>query len=106
MKQTLDLELDLYFKILLIDEIKLLKSRENLSEEQIEEAKMKPKQPPIQPYILTRDALQAQVFGAGYPSLPVYSVEQFFDQLVDKGCMPLEGGNNCTYGRELCKVLF
>jgi immunoglobulin-binding protein 1 len=32
--------------------------------------------------------LQAQVFGAGYPSLPVYSIEQFYDQLAERGLMP------------------
>ena len=38
------------------------------------------------------------MFGAGYPSLPVYSVEEFFDQLVDKGCcMPGKGDNDCKY---------
>jgi immunoglobulin-binding protein 1 len=40
------------------------------------------------PFIITRDAIQAQVFGAGYPSLPVYSIGQFYDQLADKGMMP------------------
>ncbi|RNA00204.1 immunoglobulin-binding 1 [Brachionus plicatilis] len=40
------------------------------------------------PYIITRDAIQAQVFGAGYPSVPVYSIEEFYDQLADKGFMP------------------
>lgn len=43
------------------------------------------------PYIITRDAIQAQVFGAGYPSLPVYSISQFYDQLVDRGFMPKAG---------------
>jgi len=46
------------------------------------------KEPPKKPFIITRDALQAQVFGAGYPSLPVYSVEQFYDHLADEGKMP------------------
>lgn len=40
------------------------------------------------PFIITRDQIQAQVFGAGYPSLPVYSIGQFYDQLADKGMMP------------------
>jgi immunoglobulin-binding protein 1 len=94
-----------YFK----DEIKLLKGRENVSNEEIEEAKNKPKPQPMQPYILTRDVLQARVVGAGYPSLPVYSVEEFFDQLVDRGCMPAavaDGGNNCIYSFFFCMKFF
>merc|ERR1711953_1167192 len=33
--------------------------------------------PPRKPMILTKDKLQAKVFGAGYPSLPTMSVEEF-----------------------------
>ena len=40
------------------------------------------------PFIITKNALQAKVFGAGYPSLPVYSIDEFYDQLADKGMMP------------------
>ena len=40
------------------------------------------------PYIITKDAVQAKVFGHGYPSVPVYSIEEFYDQLADKGYMP------------------
>ena len=32
------------------------------------------------PFILTRDRLQAQVIGAGYPSLPTYTLEEFYEQ--------------------------
>jgi len=42
--------------------------------------------------------LQAKVFGAGYPSLPVYSVEEFYDQLADKGMMPKHQDPNENYG--------
>lgn len=47
-------------------------------------------QPPTQkkPFIITKDALQAKVFGMGYPSLPVYSIEEFYDQKAAEGCMP------------------
>ncbi len=40
------------------------------------------------PYIITKTQMQAQVFGLGYPSVPVYSIDQFYDQLVEKGDMP------------------
>ena len=50
------------------------------------------------PFIITKDALQAKVFGAGYPSVPVYSVEEFYDQLADKGMMPKHDDPNERYG--------
>jgi len=53
---------------------------------------------PKKPFIITKDALQAKVFGAGYPSLPVYSVEEFYDQLADKGMMPKHQDPNENYG--------
>ena len=47
------------------------------------------------PFIITKDALQAQVFGAGYPSLPVLSIGQFYDQLAEKGMMPPAISSGC-----------
>ena len=32
------------------------------------------------PFIITRDQIQAQVVGAGYPSLPTYTLEEFYEQ--------------------------
>lgn len=37
------------------------------------------------PIIITKDLLQKKVFGAGYPSLPTYTVEEWFDQQVAAG---------------------
>ena len=34
----------------------------------------------VQPLVITRTMLQGKVFGAGYPSLPTVSLEQFFEQ--------------------------
>ena len=50
-----------------------------------------PKKEPMKPYILTRDVIQAKVMGQGYPSLPVYTIDEFYDQLTDKGYMPEDG---------------
>jgi len=36
--------------------------------------------PPRKPMIIAKDRLQAKVFGAGYPSLPTMSVEEFAEQ--------------------------
>ncbi|XP_015133829.1 immunoglobulin-binding protein 1 isoform X1 [Gallus gallus] len=35
---------------------------------------------PLKPFILTRDAAQAKVFGAGYPGLPTMTVNDWYDQ--------------------------
>ncbi|XP_014662294.1 PREDICTED: immunoglobulin-binding protein 1-like isoform X2 [Priapulus caudatus] len=46
-----------------------------------EEAEKRP--PPkatFKPVIITKDKLQAAVFGAGYPSLPIYTVDEFIEQ--------------------------
>ena len=69
-----------------------------------EEEATKPKPPPAEakkPFIITKDALQAQVFGAGYPSVPVYSIEEFYDQLADKGMMPKHDVKEENYGSYL-----
>ncbi|XP_064644359.1 immunoglobulin-binding protein 1-like isoform X2 [Lineus longissimus] len=55
-----------------------------------EEKLVKPKST-FRPFILTKDALQKQVIGAGYPSLPTYSVEEWYDQQVEAGRLPRPG---------------
>jgi len=40
------------------------------------------------PFILTRDAIQKQVFGMGYPSLPSMSVEEWYDEQAALGLLP------------------
>ena len=34
---------------------------------------------------MTRDSVQKQVFGLGYPSLPVMSIEEFYDDRARHG---------------------
>ncbi|XP_038058463.1 immunoglobulin-binding protein 1-like [Patiria miniata] len=46
--------------------------------------KEKPRQP-MKPFILTRDAIQAQVFGAGYPSVPTMTLEEFYQKEIAEG---------------------
>ncbi|XP_033105718.1 immunoglobulin-binding protein 1-like [Anneissia japonica] len=45
---------------------------------------------PMKPFIITRDAVQAKVFGAGYPSLPTVSLEEFFEKEIREGKIPQE----------------
>lgn len=40
---------------------------------------------PLKPIIITRNELQKQVFGAGYPSLPTLTVDEFYQQRVAEG---------------------
>ncbi len=52
-----------------------------------------PKQPesskrPLRPIIITRDAIQKEIFGMGYKNLPVMSIEEFYDQRVRDGWFP------------------
>ncbi|KAF5307870.1 hypothetical protein FQR65_LT18306 [Abscondita terminalis] len=48
----------------------------------------RPPPPPLKPIIITRDAVQKAVFGAGYPSLPVMSVQEFYEKRVQDGIFP------------------
>ncbi|XP_053932002.1 immunoglobulin-binding protein 1 isoform X1 [Cuculus canorus] len=42
---------------------------------------------PMKPFILTRDAAQAKVFGGGYPGLPTMTVDDWYDQRRRQGVM-------------------
>uniref|UniRef100_A0A3P9LZI0 Immunoglobulin (CD79A) binding protein 1 n=1 Tax=Oryzias latipes TaxID=8090 RepID=A0A3P9LZI0_ORYLA len=50
-----------------------------------------PGRQPMKPFILTRDAAQAHVFGAGYPSLPTMSVNDWYEQHAKHGQLPDQG---------------
>ena len=39
----------------------------------------------LQPIILTRDAVQKHVLGAGYPSLPTMTVSEWYDKMNGEG---------------------
>ncbi|XP_073992905.1 immunoglobulin binding protein Tap42 isoform X2 [Rhodnius prolixus] len=54
-----------------------------------EETKRRIKPPkPLTPVIITKDELQKAVFGAGYPSLPTMTVQEFYDKRVKEGIFP------------------
>ena len=38
----------------------------------------------MKPFILVKSELQKQVFGAGYPSLPTMTLDEFYDQEMKK----------------------
>lgn len=43
---------------------------------------------PLKPIIITKDAVQKAVYGAGYPSLPTMSVDDFYEDRVREGIFP------------------
>ncbi|NWI15066.1 IGBP1 protein, partial [Crypturellus soui] len=43
---------------------------------------------PLKPFILTRDAAQAKVFGAGYPGVPTMTVDDWYEQRRRQGAVP------------------
>lgn len=59
----------------------------NLNQDDKPKSKRPPPRP-LKPVIITKDAVQKAVFGAGYPSLPVMSVEEFYDKRVREGIFP------------------
>nr|XP_046262674.1 immunoglobulin-binding protein 1 [Scatophagus argus] len=50
-----------------------------------------PARPPMKPFILTKDAVQARVFGHGYPSLPTMTVDDWYEQHRKRGGLPDQG---------------
>ncbi|EEB16460.1 Type 2A phosphatase-associated protein, putative [Pediculus humanus corporis] len=49
---------------------------------------------PFKPIIITRNELQKKVFGAGYPSLPTMTVDEFYRERVAEGIFPAHGSNH------------
>ncbi|NWT70933.1 IGBP1 protein, partial [Prunella himalayana] len=51
----------------------------------------RPARAPMKPFILTRDAAQARVFGAGYPGLPTMTVDDWYEQRRKQGIVSQQG---------------
>ncbi|KAF5305201.1 hypothetical protein FQA39_LY09289 [Lamprigera yunnana] len=77
-----------------IDELSSVEAEKQILEHMAKinkEPQTKPKRAPSQPLkpiIITRDDVQKAVFGAGYPSLPVMSVQEFYEKRVQDGVFP------------------
>ncbi|CAH1988309.1 unnamed protein product [Acanthoscelides obtectus] len=65
----------------------ILEHMANLNKEEKQPPKRQPP-PPLKPIIITRDEVQKAVFGAGYPSLPTMTVQEFYDKRVADGVFP------------------
>jgi len=65
-------------------EVDVLKYMAMAKSGQIKEEPPK-KSRPFQPMIITKDKIQKEVYGLGYPSIPVLSVDEFYEQRVREG---------------------
>ncbi|KAM8952447.1 immunoglobulin-binding protein 1 [Pelodytes ibericus] len=72
-------------------ELPMVKAREIMKKGAEMISPPRPARPPMKPFILTRDALQAQVFGAGYPGLPTMTVDDWYEQHRKKNVLPDQG---------------
>ncbi|KAM9327034.1 immunoglobulin-binding protein 1 [Gastrophryne carolinensis] len=72
-------------------ELPMVKAREMMKKGGELPRPPRPTRPPMKPFILTRDALQAKVFGAGYPSLPTMTVDDWYENHRAKGVLPDQG---------------
>ncbi|KAK3097279.1 hypothetical protein FSP39_008305 [Pinctada imbricata] len=73
-------------------ELEMLKMRRNAIDDPKEEETQQPKpKAPIRPFIITKDMIQKSVFGAGYPSIPTVTIEEFFEQKVKEGSIQMPG---------------
>ncbi|XP_031734272.1 immunoglobulin-binding protein 1 isoform X1 [Anarrhichthys ocellatus] len=71
-------------------EVEILQNMDGLKQGAAKQP-VQPVRPPMKPFILTKDAVQAQVFGAGYPSLPTMTVDDWYEQHRKRGAMPDQG---------------
>lgn len=58
-----------------------------------EDRRRQPSSKPLTPIILTKNRLQKQVYGAGYPSMATYSVDEFVQQKIKEGSLQLTDKN-------------
>ncbi|XP_018315511.1 immunoglobulin-binding protein 1 [Mycetomoellerius zeteki] len=80
----------------ILENMKEMKPMHTLTSEIQKKQKSAPK---LQPIIITRDEIQKKVFGAGYPSLPVLTVQEFYEQKVKDGEWPDSSQHNATNSR-------
>lgn len=59
--------------------------KDNLDQAKIQKLSKFIKPKPLMPIIITKNEFQKQVFGAGYPSLPTMTVEEFCQKRINDG---------------------
>lgn len=79
-------------------EVTMLKFREqsiqNGHEEPPKHKKDPQKKQAFRPFIITKDMIQKQVYGAGYPSRPVMTVDEFYEERVRDGTFQAPGSSH------------
>lgn len=71
-----------------VDELETLKMEkpilEHMATLNLDKSKpsKRPPPPPLKPIIITKDEIQKAVYGAGYPSLPTMTVDEFYTKRV------------------------
>ncbi|XP_074244191.1 immunoglobulin-binding protein 1 family member C [Saimiri boliviensis] len=71
-------------------EIEILREKDS-SREASTSNSSRQERPPVKPFILTRNMVQAKVFGTGYPSLASMTVSDWYDQHRKHGALPDQG---------------
>ena len=77
--------------------------RVELEEARDSKASIAPKSKPLNVVIIAKNQAQKLVFGAGYPSLPVMSVEEFYDKRVRDGIFPVP--NSCQVSSSMANKM-
>lgn len=68
----------------ILEHMKNMGKTETMSAQNVSQ-KRKPSPPKLRPIIITRNDVEKKVFGVGYPSLPVLTVQEFYEQRVKDG---------------------
>ncbi|XP_028671280.1 immunoglobulin-binding protein 1 [Erpetoichthys calabaricus] len=77
-------------------ESQILKTMGTFKKESANQSRPHPQRPPMKPFILTKDAVQSKVFGAGYPSLPTMTVNDWYEQHRRETILPDRGIPKCS----------
>ncbi|XP_065053800.1 immunoglobulin-binding protein 1-like [Rhopilema esculentum] len=79
---------------LITSELEILEHMKKLQTGKIKpEEKPKPREP-IKPILITKESIKSKVFGAGYPSLPSMTPEQWMDKQIADGKVVLDYNPN------------
>ncbi|XP_025996462.1 immunoglobulin-binding protein 1 isoform X2 [Solenopsis invicta] len=80
----------------ILENMKKMEPMHTLPSESQRTQKQRSSAPKLQPIIITRNEMQKKVYGAGYPSLPVLTVQEFYEQRVKDGDWPDPSQHNAT----------
>ncbi|EDO48860.1 predicted protein [Nematostella vectensis] len=77
------------------DELQILEHMAKMKAGKVpEEPPSQQQRKPMKPILITREMLQSKVFGAGYPSLPTMSQEEYLEKEIREGKVVMEYNQN------------